>query len=106
MRLIDADALEQELLSIHKRIADTSGADPTCFQTGACVGLETAGQCISKASVIDAVLVKHGRWIEKRKYGYFKDLYEVSYTCNLCGDVVYGKHNYCSDCGAKMDGGE
>lgn len=55
---------------------------------------------------VDAEPVKHGKWIEKRKKTFFEGLYEVKYICSCCGDVVYGKYNYCSDCGAKMDGGE
>lgn len=86
MRLIDADALEQELLAIRKRIADKAGADPTWFQTGACVGLETAGQCISKASKTDAEPVKHGKW-EKVKCN------------NILDKAVFSRALKCSECG-------
>lgn len=109
MRLIDADILEQKLLTIQKRVADKAGAELTWFKTGICVGLENAGQCVSKASTIDAVPVKHGKWIRER-YTYC--------TCSICRtefdkDFLYFtyRHNwqrpvYCPNCGAKMDGGE
>jgi RNA polymerase subunit RPABC4/transcription elongation factor Spt4 len=51
----------------------------------------------------DVEPVRHGRWI----------VYEVANTdeeqpiaweCSECGEVVEAKHNYCPDCGAKMDG--
>ena len=115
MRLIDADALEQELLAIRKRIADKAGADPTWFQTGACVGLETAGQYISKASTTDAVPIKHGHWIEK-EYKYGGLMAEKMFCiCSVCGEEQIQKLDdkfeqfmtpYCANCGAKMDGGE
>lgn len=52
---------------------------------------------------IEAEPVRHGTWIEKRKKTLFEGLYEVSYDCSCCGNKVYGKYNYCSNCGAKMD---
>ena len=61
---------------------------------------------------IDAVPVRHGRWIKKRywsegvgmgeRYGYY-------YSCSKCGNLVRGGYNecgkkYCDECGARMDG--
>lgn len=115
MRLIDADVLEQELLAIHKRVADKAGVEPTWFQTGICVGLENAGQCVSKASMIDVVPVKHGHWIEK-EYEYDGLMSEKMFrTCSVCGEEQMQKLDdnfkpfltpYCANCGAKMKGGE
>jgi len=61
---------------------------------------------------IDAVPVRHGRWIKKRywsegvgmgeRYGYY-------YSCSKCGNLVCGGYDecgkkYCDECGARMDG--
>lgn len=54
----------------------------------------------------DVVPVRRGRWIEKKKATDFVGLYEVSYVCSRCNNVVFGKYNYCSNCGAKMEGEE
>ena len=61
---------------------------------------------------VDAVRVKHGRWIKKRywsegvgmgeRYGYY-------YSCSKCGNLVCGGYDecgkkYCDECGARMYG--
>lgn len=61
---------------------------------------------------VDAVPVRHGRWIKKRywsegvgmgeRYGYY-------YSCSKCGNLVCGGYDecgkkYCDECGARMDG--
>lgn len=103
MRLIDADEIllndESEYTKTMLEVDDTVKTIITAVHNN----IQTL---IQEAPTIDALPVKHGHWIEKRKKTFFEGLYEVSYTCNLCGDVVYGKYNYCSNCGAKMDGGE
>ena len=46
--------------------------------------------------------VRHGRWINDRWDG------DVNYhTCNACGVEIRVTYfdNYCSNCGARMDGG-
>ena len=56
----------------------------------------------------DVVEVKHGEWIVNPAYKYGGD-----YMCSICGndadESTFGSYdiltNYCSKCGAKMDGG-
>ena len=51
----------------------------------------------------DVAPVVHGRWIEQERY-----TFGVMYDCSICGDrILDNGHswNYCSNCGAKMDGG-
>jgi hypothetical protein len=49
---------------------------------------------------VDAVEVVHGRWIyEPVEFSIVKDI-----RCSVCGRYVKVPENYCSDCGAKMDG--
>lgn len=50
----------------------------------------------------DVAPVRHGRWISKNHHGY-----EWVFVCSNC-DYVDGypfndRHNYCPNCGAKMD---
>lgn len=54
-----------------------------------------AGKAIQKMPAVDAVEVVHGRW---------KGAGMGDYFCSLCSEVVSGnEHNFCPNCGAKMD---
>ena len=64
---------------------------------------------IADAPVVDAVPVKHGRWIESRAVlaNSTKGTVQVyySYTCSQCGGLLGRKGDaYCYKCGARMDG--
>lgn len=56
----------------------------------------------------DVAPVVHGRWIDKQE----DDLTEGMWRCSACGEDFYFSEanpsecgaNYCSACGAKMDG--
>ncbi len=55
---------------------------------------------INNAPTVDAVPVKHGRWIGKPLAGY------STVKCSVCGSAFVennGKWKYCPDCGAKTD---
>ena len=60
---------------------------------------------IEAAPAVDAVEVVHGRW----EMGIDEGDYEYG-TCSVCGYNEYNAfgcclpHNYCPNCGAKMDG--
>ena len=59
---------------------------------------------LREAPTVDAVPVRHGRWIEKEKY-----TFGVMYDCSICNNRIldnWHSWNYCPNCGAKMDGGE
>ena len=58
---------------------------------------------IKQLSTADVQEVRHGKWIEKPY------LLGTSNFCSLCGEnygMPHGKHNFCPNCGAKMDRGE
>ena len=57
---------------------------------------------IENAPEEDVAEVRHGEW----KYNRGQAPNEKAYFCSLCayGESDYGKDNYCSNCGAKMDG--
>lgn len=85
MRLIDADALEQKFSTTRHYLTKDLVLD--------------AVYEINKAPIIDPV--KHGHWIDTVADGWFK--------CSNCGEPAISdcgneKHNYCPNCGAKMDG--
>ena len=53
---------------------------------------------IDDAPTVDAVEVVHGRW-EQARY-----TEAPLYICSKCDKPEYKQHNYCPNCGAKMDG--
>ena len=84
-RLIDANALIKE--------ANADGA----------YGYVDAKQ-IADAPTVDAVEVVHGRWVDNGACGY-----KWAFSCSKCGYIdgyrFNDRHNYCPNCGAKMDEG-
>ena len=60
---------------------------------------------IKKQPTIEAEPVKHGRWISKNPHGY-----EWTFVCSNCGYVdghpFNDRHNYCPNCGSKMESEE
>ena len=92
-RLIDADAL------------GIGYANPDMLQGRNRLYAEGWNQAIKilmKAPTVDAVPVRHGRWIEQEKY-----TFGVMYDCSICDNrILDNGHswNYCPNCGAKMDG--
>lgn len=99
MRLIDADLLERKLFSLAEKYVRKRPR----------LALTTAINIIRCIDTVDAVPVKHGKWI-RECYTYC--------TCSVCRtefdkDFLYFtyRHNwqrpvYCPNCGAKMDGGD
>lgn len=59
------------------------------------VGILAAVKEIVDIPAADVAPVVHGRW---KRYG--RNLGE----CSNCGEIVATRHNYCPNCGAKMDG--
>jgi len=100
MRLIDADALEEQGWIMHRTVAinpqtmEWQTKKPTEFPT------------------IDAVPVVHGYWKETQQPCGWTDI--ACATCSVCGeDYPLGDYgiddfnelsHYCCNCGAKMDG--
>ena len=83
-RLIDANAFAECL----ERMTKT--AYPNLFP-----GLLEAIDYVKDFPTVDAVEVVHGRW---------KGAGMGDYFCSLCSEVVSGnEHNFCPNCGAKMD---
>lgn len=89
MRLIDADNIEN-IIVVHNKFGGFKRID---------------------APTIDAEPVKHGKWEEISEYNGWGDTH---YRCSACGEEwnlesgtpAENNMNFCSNCGAKMDGGE
>ena len=54
---------------------------------------------IQELPTIDAAPVVHGRW----KVDAFTAKYGNPYHCSICKEEYDNTHNYCPNCGAKMD---
>ena len=69
------------------------------------LGIESVLEYAEALPAVDVVEVKHGRWINWGKSG--TPTYENYGTCSVCHEdaEIYTEHrNYCSNCGARMDG--
>lgn len=90
MRLIDADALIEE---IGKEIDEAKKA-PLCDY---CAGMKNVIGIVKNQDSVDPV--KHGHW------KFAKDVY---ISCSVCDATILlfnaENPNYCPHCGAKMDG--
>lgn len=53
----------------------------------------------------DMEVVKHGYWKTVPMFDE-PDCDYLSFECSCCGNLDVCEENYCSDCGAKMDGGK
>ena len=91
IRLIDADALTDELIKGIE--ADTGKSVQTTFTKSVCMILCKA---IEQQPTVDAEPVRHGKW---REY----PISDGMYQCSKCGVLRFGKSNYCPNCGARMD---
>ena len=97
MRLIDADALVEDIKSEIDDDKEIYPDDKTSIMFRA--GMKTVIRIVKNQDTVDPV--KHGRWI------FVEDM--VSYIkCSECGDdicwVNTKRPKYCPGCGARMDG--
>jgi hypothetical protein len=64
-------------------------------------------EALSKVPTVDAVPVRHGRWINEGVYGEGHSQCSIRCSNPLCNFHYIGyldDYNYCPNCGAKMDG--
>ena len=101
MRLIDADALDAEMY--HKSFEVDDGRN--VWHSGLWIRYKIFEEAIRDAQTVDAVPVRHGKWIDE---GYYADNTNVkAWHCSECnwhmlgyGDELF---RFCPSCGAKMD---
>ena len=84
MRLIDADALMRDIEQYHL----SNGK----FQ-----------HWIELQSTVDAVPVRHGKWIEHEELLWGENTSAPYYKCSECGYDTRHDTPYCPMCGARMD---
>ena len=100
MRLIDAEALFK-IVEMDAPVVNYGG---NLVKAWVMAALRSENMC----PTIEAVPVKHGRWVpmyELTSEGILLDE-PMGYMCDQCKAKRRKRLNYCSDCGAKMDGGE
>ena len=85
MRLIDADDLKE-----------WSEIVPLTFDGG--IDINEFDKKLESMPTVDAVPVRHGKWIEHKDYP------GMAYLCSECGlFTTMPRYHYCPDCGARMD---
>ena len=101
-RLIDANEIEE---LFYKQV-----------EWGATDLMDAFDDALQDAQTVYAVEVVHGHWLSAYEYAQKlgvtdKEKLEEAKAdkwwkfCNHCEQQVKGFHNYCPNCGAKMDGG-
>ena len=114
MRLIDADALKEDLKESKEELWKIYYGLSNHSDKQICVGqISTFAEVILRvkdAATIDAVPVVHGRWEDVQTIEHF------GVQCTACGVVaikvrrdLFGSFpkitwDYCPNCGARMDG--
>ena len=89
-RLVDANELKKKMCFKCNDEYSDEPCDPSdCVFCNA----------INDAQTIDAVPVRHGRWIWRNKW----EPFEFKYECSICHDSSDLESKYCPNCGAKMD---
>ena len=86
-RLIDADSLITNLRT---------------FKGMGRIVAETLVRFVEKQPIVDTVEVVHGRWVMKEAM--IKSPFAKNAYCSECLEEAAYAHNYCPNCGAKMDG--
>lgn len=70
---------------------------------------DTLLELADKIPIVEAEPIRHGRWLEKTKhFSLDSKNEEVFWWVDYCSECEYTtnhRHNYCPNCGAKMDGG-
>ena len=70
-------------------------------QTDEPIPFETLVSDLRDMKAADVALVRHGRWFPTAKWWQGGSAWK---QCSECGILHLGKSNFCSNCGARMDG--
>lgn len=94
---IEREAISEEIRKYYYKNPPNSS-----YGEGFDRGLDRAQRAILDAPAADVVPVRHGRWIDNEANGY-----KWAFVCSLCGYVdghpFDNRHNFCPNCGARMD---
>ena len=97
MRLIDADALVEDIKSEIDDDKEIYPDDKTSIMFRA--GMKTVIRIVKNQDTVDPI--KHGYWIDTGRTDYYLN---KEYRCSCCNSVDYMSSPYCYNCGARMDG--
>lgn len=110
-RLIDADALAEEITKV-KRCINSGNSD---YLTGYISALSGVEGLIAYQPSVDAQPVVHGRWVYHMAFDDESKRDDFDVVCSHCGDFLVScydaeeaeifrrDYGWCSKCGAKMD---
>ena len=59
---------------------------------------------VDQQPTVDAVPVRHGKWIHEVRYTIDSLHSYQQYRCSECGTTYITNTKYCPNCGARMDG--
>lgn len=94
---IEREAISEEIRKYYYKNPPNSS-----YGEGFDRGLDRAQRAILDAPAADVAPVRHGRWIDNKANGY-----KWAFVCSLCGYVdghpFDNRHNFCPNCGARMD---
>ena len=103
---IDRDMLINDLIGLEKELfPDHKEFGP--FDLGILQGATFAITKTKSIPTEDVQPVKHGRWVFYKPPDDWIKMHlspKSFYVCDICGNIEDGKQNYCSHCGAKMEG--
>lgn len=102
MRLIDADALKEQILDwISEQVVSKYVTHAECIK--AREGARVALNMLGAAPTIEAVPVVRGEWLNTYNSGYRPNPENV---CSVCDCWNVRRSDYCPNCGADMRGSE
>ena len=58
---------------------------------------------LDKMPTIDAMPVRHTKWVYKGKLYYSDNNTHNTWSCSACGCSEFALSRYCPNCGARMD---
>ena len=105
---IEREALENELYRRLKFLIAEYGEHDQYTS-----GFDDAIDMVRSFTSADVAPVRHGKWVKEPPYKSIGGEYLKALICSKCnsffvsdGNKPWQMHNYCPNCGAKMDGEE
>lgn len=98
--LINTDTLLAQMKEYHEKRAKE--ANMTGNRT-VCVTWDDAVTLIKSAPTVDAMPVRHAKWVYKGKFYYSDNNTHNTWSCSGCGCSEFTLTRFCPNCGAKMD---
>ena len=116
-RYINADEFEYDVIHLDVDVAEHKCKDYESYINGANQFRHQVKVALRHKPTADVEKVKQGHFVRnERNIPKMKEFHEkgfalsmneksIFYTCSECGEWISLSQKYCSECGAKMDGG-